>query len=341
MAEIYRTHTTREINETLDGKMIRAAGWVENIRDHGGVLFMDLRDHYGVLQVVMNDSSLMDGISKEYCVSVEGRLRIRTPDSYNPKINTGTVELVAEKIDVLGAVTERLPFDVQTASETKEELRLKYRFLDLRNRELHERIVFRSEVVAYMRELMREEGFIEISTPILTASSPEGARDYLVPSRKHKGKFYALPQAPQIFKQLLMVSGFDRYFQIAPCFRDEDARADRAPGEFYQLDFEMAFATQDDVLSVAERVLYKIFRRFSSGKVTEPPFERIPYAESMLKYGTDKPDLRNPLPTFSQNATSLRSREETSCAPFACRAARSCRRASTRKCSPTPPGSSE
>ena len=295
MAEIYRTHTTREINETLDGKMIRAAGWVENIRDHGGVLFMDLRDHYGVLQVVMNDSSLMDGISKEYCVSVEGRLRIRTPDSYNPKINTGTVELVAEKIDVLGAVTERLPFDVQTASETKEELRLKYRFLDLRNRELHERIVFRSEVVAYMRELMREEGFIEISTPILTASSPEGARDYLVPSRKHKGKFYALPQAPQIFKQLLMVSGFDRYFQIAPCFRDEDARADRAPGEFYQLDFEMAFATQDDVLSVAERVLYKIFRRFSSGKVTEPPFERIPYAESMLKYGTDKPDLRNPL----------------------------------------------
>lgn len=295
MADIYRTHTTKEITEALDGQTVRAAGWVENIRDHGGVLFVDLRDHYGVLQVVMNDTSLMDGISKEYCISVLGKLRIRTPDSYNPKISTGTVELVAEQINVLGDVSERLPFDVQTAPETKEELRLKYRFLDLRNRELHDRIVFRSRVVAYMRELMREEGFVEITTPILTASSPEGARDYLVPSRKHKGKFYALPQAPQIFKQLLMVSGFDKYFQIAPCFRDEDARADRAPGEFYQLDFEMSFATQDDVLAVAERVLYKIFTKFSDAKVSEPPFVRIPYAESMLKYGTDKPDLRNPL----------------------------------------------
>lgn len=291
----YRTHNISQITEALDGQRIKVAGWVENIRDHGGVMFIDLRDHYGVLQIVMNNEELLKGIGKEFCISVEGNLRKRTPDSYNPKIITGTVELVAESIEILGAVTERLPFDVQTAAETKEELRLKYRFLDLRNRELHDRIVLRSEVVAYMREVMRGLGFIEINTPILTASSPEGARDYLVPSRKHKGKFYALPQAPQIFKQLLMVSGFDKYFQIAPCFRDEDARADRAPGEFYQLDFEMAFATQEDVLKTAEEVLYKIFTKFSDAKVTEPPFVRIPYAEAMLKYGTDKPDLRNPL----------------------------------------------
>ena len=291
----YRTHNISQITEALDGQRIKVAGWVENIRDHGGVMFIDLRDHYGVLQIVMNNEELLKGIGKEFCISVEGNLRKRTPDSYNPKIITGTVELVAESIEILGAVTERLPFDVQTAAETKEELRLKYRFLDLRNRELHDRIVLRSKVIAYMREVMRGLGFIEINTPILTASSPEGARDYLVPSRKHKGKFYALPQAPQIFKQLLMVSGFDKYFQIAPCFRDEDARADRAPGEFYQLDFEMAFATQEDVLKTAEEVLYKIFTKFSDAKVTEPPFVRIPYAEAMLKYGTDKPDLRNPL----------------------------------------------
>ena len=291
----YRTHNTGEITEALDGQCIRAAGWVETIRDHGGVMFIDLRDHYGMLQVVLNDDSLLKGIGKEFCISVQGVLRKRTEDSYNKNINTGTVELVAESIEVLGGVEERLPFEIQSAPETKEELRLKYRFLDLRNRSLHDRIVLRSNVVAYMRELMRQLGFIEINTPILTASSPEGARDYLVPSRKHKGKFYALPQAPQIFKQLLMVSGFDKYFQIAPCFRDEDARADRAPGEFYQLDFEMAFATQEDVLKVAEEVLYKIFTKFSSGTVTPPPFERIPYAEAMLKYGTDKPDLRNPL----------------------------------------------
>ena len=279
----YRTHNISQITEALDGQRIKVAGWVENIRDHGGVMFIDLRDHYGVLQIVMNNEELLKGIGKEFCISVEGNLRKRTPDSYNPKIITGTVELVAESIEILGAVTERLPFDVQTAAETKEELRLKYRFLDLRNRELHDRIVLRSEVIAYMREVMRGLGFIEINTPILTASSPEGARDYLVPSRKHKGKFYALPQAPQIFKQLLMVSGFDKYFQIAPCFRDEDARADRAPGEFYQLDFEMAFATQEDVLKTAEEVLYKIFTKFSDAKVTEPPFVRIPYAEAMLK----------------------------------------------------------
>lgn len=294
-ANIYRTHNISEINESVIGSVIRVAGWVENIRDHGGISFIDLRDHYGTLQVVIEDTSVLDKLTRETCISVKGALRTRDESTYNPRISTGKVELVCEEVTVLGEVIERLPFDVATAGETKEELRLKYRFLDLRNRELHDRIILRSAVIAYMREIMREEGFLEITTPILTASSPEGARDYLVPSRKHKGKFYALPQAPQIFKQLLMVSGFDRYFQIAPCFRDEDARADRAPGEFYQMDFEMSFATQDDVLRVAENALYKIFTKFSDLEVSKPPFERITYKDSMLRYGTDKPDLRNPL----------------------------------------------
>ena len=294
-ANIYRTHNISEINDSVIGSEIRVAGWVENIRDHGGISFIDLRDHYGTLQVVIEDTSVLDKLSRETCVSISGKLRTRDESTYNPRISTGKVELVCESVTVLGEVSERLPFDVTTAGETKEELRLKYRFLDLRNKELHDRIILRSAVVAYMREIMREEGFLEITTPILTASSPEGARDYLVPSRKHKGKFYALPQAPQIFKQLLMVSGFDKYFQIAPCFRDEDARADRAPGEFYQMDFEMSFATQEDVLRVAENALYKIFTKFSDLEVSAPPFERITYKDSMLRYGTDKPDLRNPL----------------------------------------------
>ncbi|NCC68699.1 MAG: Asp-tRNA(Asn)/Glu-tRNA(Gln) amidotransferase GatCAB subunit C, partial [Clostridia bacterium] len=293
---IYRTHNIGEINESLLDNELRVSGWIETIRDHGGISFLDIRDQYGVLQVVLQDPSVVDNLSREQCVSLTGKLRLRDASTYNPKIATGTVELLTNKITVLGNITESLPFDISTSTETREDLRLKYRYLDLRNTALHNRILLRSEVVAAMRDLMRAEGFTEINTPILTASSPEGARDYLVPSRKHKGKFYALPQAPQIFKQLLMVSGFDRYFQIAPCFRDEDARADRSPGEFYQLDFEMSFATQEDVLDVAERVLYQLFTKFAGdATVTEAPFPRITYKDAMLRYGSDKPDLRNPL----------------------------------------------
>jgi len=293
---IYRTHNIGEINESLLNTELRIGGWIETIRDHGGISFLDIRDQYGVLQVVLQDPTIVDNLAREQCVSLAGKLRLRDAATYNPKIATGTVELVTDKVTVLGNITEPLPFDIATSTETREDLRLKYRYLDLRNTALHNRILLRSEVVAAMRDLMRAEGFTEINTPILTASSPEGARDYLVPSRKHKGKFYALPQAPQIFKQLLMVSGFDRYFQIAPCFRDEDARADRSPGEFYQLAFEMSFATQEDVLDVAERVLYKLFTQFAKdAAVTKAPFPRITYKDAMLHYGSDKPDLRNPL----------------------------------------------
>jgi len=291
----YRTNACGEVGEALVGKTIRAAGWVENIRDHGGIQFIDLRDHYGVLQVVIGDEKLIAGIGREWVVSVEGTVRLRDPDTVNPKISTGTVELVAEKVRVLGDVTRPLPFEVPLSHETREEVRLKYRFLDLRNKKIHDKIVMRSALIAFLRAKMAELGFLDIQTPILTASSPEGARDYLIPSRRQKGKFYALPQAPQIFKQLLMVSGFDKYFQIAPCFRDEDARADRSPGEFYQLDFEMAFATQDDVFAVAEAVMTAVFEKFSDKPVSAAPYPRIPYREAMLRYGSDKPDLRNPL----------------------------------------------
>ena len=291
----YRTHNTKEITKDLIGNKIRAAGWVLNIRDHGGVIFIDLRDHYGSLQVVVNDEDLLKGITKETVISVEGLIRKRSEETINEKISTGEIELVSENIDILGKCDASLPFEVITSKNVKEELRLKYRFLDLRNEKVHRNIVFRSNVISFMRKVMEDLGFLEIQTPILCASSPEGARDYVIPSRKHKGKFYALPQAPQIFKQLLMTSGFDRYFQIAPCFRDEDARLDRSPGEFYQLDFEMAFSTQEDVLKVTEEVLFKTFEKFSDKEITKPPFERITYKESMLKYGTDKPDLRNPL----------------------------------------------
>lgn len=291
----YRTHTCGEIRESHIGKEVRVAGWFENVRDHGGVKFIDLRDHYGVVQVVVEDESLIESISKESTISVSGKVVRRDDDTINEKIETGTVEIEADVIRVLGKTRSQLPFEITSAKETKEELRLKYRFLDLRNREVHNNIVFRSKVISYLRNKMNELGFLDIQTPILTASSPEGARDYIIPSRKHQGKFYALPQAPQMFKQLLMVSGFDKYFQIAPCFRDEDARADRSPGEFYQLDFEMAFATQEDVLNVAEEVLYDTFKEFSDKEVSKPPFARIPYSEAMLKYGSDKPDLRNPL----------------------------------------------
>ena len=292
---IYRTVSCGELREENIGQQVRVAGWVENIRDHGGVMFLDIRDEYGVLQVVVHDDALLKNINKECTVTLSGEVVKRDEETINRKIATGYVEVHTEDITVLGKCKNVLPFEVATSTNTGEDVRLKYRFLDLRNPKVHENILFRSRVVAFLRQKMQEMGFNEINTPILSTSSPEGARDYLIPSRKHKGKFYALPQAPQIFKQLLMVSGFDRYFQIAPCFRDEDARADRSPGEFYQLDFEMAFATQEDVFAVAEEVLYETFTKFSDKEVSKPPFRRIPFAEAMVTYGTDKPDLRNPL----------------------------------------------
>ncbi len=291
----YRTHLCGDLRESDIGRKVRVSGWVETIRDHGGVMFIDVRDQYGVVQVVVHDDSLLKEVNKECTVMVSGEVVKRDEETINPKIATGTVEIVTKELRVLGKCKNNLPFEVLTSTDTKEDIRLKYRFLDLRNPKVHNNILFRSQVIAFLRSKMTELGFNEINTPILSASSPEGARDYLIPSRKHKGKFYALPQAPQIFKQLLMVSGFDKYFQIAPCFRDEDARADRSPGEFYQLDFEMAFATQEDVFDVAEQVLYDTFTKFSDKEVSKPPFRRISYKEAMLSYGTDKPDLRNPL----------------------------------------------
>ena len=308
----YRTHYCGELRESDIGQSVRVAGWVENIRDHGGVMFLDIRDHYGVVQVVVHDDKLLEGINKECSVTVSGTVTKRDEDTVNPKIATGTVEIHSEDITVLGKAPQNLPFEVQTSTEVKEDVRLRYRFLDLRNRKVHNNIVMRSQLIAFLRQKMTEMGFLEIQTPILSCSSPEGARDYLIPSRKHKGMFYALPQAPQIFKQLLMVSGFDKYFQIAPCFRDEDARADRSPGEFYQLDFEMAFAEQEDVFAAAEDILYAAFSEFSSKEVSKPPFRRIPFAEAMVTYGTDKPDLRNPL--LIKDISPLF--EETDFAPF-------------------------
>ncbi len=284
----YRTHNCNELTFDNLNEKVSLAGWVDTIRDHGGVAFIDLRDEYGVTQVVVNDGDLINHLKKESVISVEGTVV--------KKIATGELEVKVDKLTMLGACTENLPFEISESKEIREDVRLTYRFLDLRNKAVHDNIMFRSNVISFLRRKMTELGFTEITTPILTCSSPEGARDYIIPSRKHEGKFYALPQAPQQFKQLLMVSGFDKYFQIAPCFRDEDARADRSPGEFYQLDFEMAFATQEDVFAVAEAVLYDTFTKFGGGKRVSPaPFVRIPFEEAMLKYGTDKPDLRNPL----------------------------------------------
>ena len=292
----YRTFNCNELTFDDLGKRVTLAGWVDTIRDHGGVAFIDLRDEYGITQVVVNDDTLIYHLKKESVISVEGVVVKRDEDTVNKKLKTGELEVKVDKLTVLGACTENLPFEVSESKDTREDVRLTYRFLDLRNKAVHDNILFRSQVVSFLRKKMESLGFTEITTPILTCSSPEGARDYIIPSRKHEGKFYALPQAPQQFKQLLMVSGFDKYFQIAPCFRDEDARADRSPGEFYQLDFEMAFATQEDVFAVAEDVLYDTFTKFGGGKKVSPaPFVRIPYEEAMLKYGTDKPDLRNPL----------------------------------------------
>ncbi len=296
-SNMYRSRTLDKISEDDVGLSLKAAGWVENIRDHGGVSFVDLRDMYGVLQVVMRDTSLLKGLVKEDCVSIEGVIEHRDEETYNPKIPTGTIELEAHSVELLGKVRQSLPFEIITSKENREDLRLKYRYLDLRNKKVRDNMIFRSQVISFLRQKMTEMGFLEIQTPILCASSPEGARDYIVPSRKHKGKFYALPQAPQQYKQLLMVSGFDKYFQIAPCFRDEDARADRSPGEFYQLDFEMSFATQEDVFRAGEEVLTAVFKKFAKegALVTEAPYPVISYEQAMLEFGTDKPDLRNPL----------------------------------------------
>ena len=297
MGNIYRDMTLENLDESYIGKELKVAGWVENIRDHGGVSFIDLRDMYGVLQVVIRDTELLKGIKKEESISVEGLMEQRDEETYNPKIKSGTIELEAHKITTLGQVYTQLPFEIQTSKEVREDVRLKYRYLDLRNEKVKDNILFRSKVIAYLRQKMTEMGFVEIQTPILCASSPEGARDYIVPSRRYKGKFYALPQAPQQYKQLLMVSGIDKYFQIAPCFRDEDARADRSPGEFYQLDFEMSFATQEDVFKIGEEVLTSTFEKFAPEgyEVTKAPYPIISYKQAMIEFGSDKPDLRNPL----------------------------------------------
>ena len=293
----YRTKPMNEFSEADINSTVKIAGWVENIRDHGGVSFIDLRDMYGVMQVVMRDTTLLDGISKEDCLSIEGIVEKRDEDTINPKIATGTIEVEAKSVTTLGKVRQPLPFEIQTSKEIREDKRLQYRFLDLRNEKVKDNIIFRSKVIAYLRQVMSEMGFLEMQTPILCASSPEGARDYVVPSRVHKGKFYALPQAPQQYKQLLMVSGIDKYFQVAPCFRDEDARADRSPGEFYQLDFEMSFATQEEVFAVGEEVLTETFAKFApeGSVVTQAPYPIISYKQAMLEFGSDKPDLRNPL----------------------------------------------
>lgn len=297
MSNIYRDVTLAQVTEGDIGSTIRIAGWVENIRDHGGVSFLDIRDMYAVMQVVIREGSLLEGIRKEQAVSIAGPIEKRDEETYNPKIPTGTIELEAKEIQVLGEVYAPLPFEVMTSREVREDVRLKYRYLDLRNQKVKDNLIFRSKVIAFLRQKMTEMGFLEIQTPILSASSPEGARDYIVPSRKYKGKFYALPQAPQQYKQLLMVSGFDKYFQIAPCFRDEDARADRSPGEFYQLDFEMSFATQEDVFRIGEEVLSATFAKFApeGSQVTQAPYPIFSYRQAMLEFGTDKPDLRNPL----------------------------------------------
>ena len=296
MKNKYRTHKCSELTEELVDKEVRIAGFVENIRDHGGVIFVDVRDMNGVVQLVSNDDSIFDGITRESSVTVLGKVRKRNEEDYNPRISTGKIELLVSELEVLGKACNVLPFEVMTSHEVSEDTRLKYRYLDLRNPKVKENILFRTRVYDFIRNLMKKEEFLEIQTPILTASSPEGARDFIVPSRKFHGKFYALPQAPQQFKQLLMCSGFDKYFQIAPCFRDEDARSDRLYGEFYQLDLEMAFATEEDVIEIGEKIFYEIFKEFSEGKkISEPPFIRLSYKDSMNRFGTDKPDLRNPL----------------------------------------------
>ena len=290
----YRDLYCGKVTEKDIDKEIKLAGWIANIRDHGGVIFLDLRDETGYIQLVSNDDTMFNGITKESSVTVCGTVRKRNEDDYNDKITTGTIELLVSSIEVLGSSPNELPFDIKTSTTVNEETRLKYRYLDLRNDKVHSNIKLRSEVLKFLRNKMDSLGFTEVQTPIITASSPEGARDFLIPSRKFKGKFYALPQAPQVFKELLMVANFDKYYQIAPCFRDEDSRADRTL-EFYQLDFEMAFVEEEDVYKIGEDIFHSVFTKFSNKKVSDKPFRRISYKDSMLKYGTDKPDLRNPL----------------------------------------------
>lgn len=289
----YRTHTCGELRITHVGQDVMLSGWVSAIRKLGGITFVTLRDHFGTTQLLLKDESLIDGITRESVIRVEGKVIER--QSKNPNMKTGDIEVEVSKLELLSKSHAVLPFEIDESTKAKEELRLKYRFLDLRNEENQKNILLRSKLLHELRNIMHRKGFTEVQTPILTSSSPEGARDFLVPSRLNPGKFYALPQAPQQFKQLLMVSGFDKYFQIAPCFRDEDARADRTPGEFYQLDLEMSFATQEDVLKTVEEVLYELFTNNTTKEVSKPPFERIKYKESIEKYCTDKPDLRNPL----------------------------------------------
>ncbi len=291
---IFRTHHCSDIDATFVGQTVTVSGWVENIRDHGGVLFLDLRDNTDKLQAVSNDDSLFVGLAKESVVKLTGTIRKRSEDTVNNNLKTGEVELLVEHLEVLGASLHELPFQVVTSKEANEDLRLKYRYLDMRNSKVKENFKLRSDVLHFLRNKMYDLGFMEVQTPILTASSPEGARDFVVPSRNFKGKFYALPQAPQIYKELLMVGGVEKYFQVAPCFRDEDARRDRTL-EFYQLDLEMAFATEEEVLSVGEDIFYDVFSKFSDKKVSPKPFRRIAYRDAMDMYGTDKPDLRNPL----------------------------------------------
>ena len=290
----YRTHLLEDINETLAGQDVVVSGWVENIRDHGGVLFLDLRDETSTLQTVSNDDDLFKGIAKESVVKLTGKIRKREEGTENDRISTGNVEMVVDSLEMLGSCVHELPFEIMTSKQTKDDVRLKYRYLDMRNEAVKKNMVLRSDILHFLRNKMYDLGFTEVQTPILTASSPEGARDFVVPSRLFKGKFYALPQAPQIYKELLMVGGMGKYFQIAPCFRDEDARADRTL-EFYQLDMEMSFVEEDEVLEVGESIFYDTFTKFSNKEVSKPPFRRISYRDAMEMYGSDKPDLRNPL----------------------------------------------
>ena len=295
MENIYRNVYSGEVDETYAGKEVRVAGWINSIRKLGGLTFVTLRDEKGIVQIITEDADMFKGITRESTVTITGTVKLRTEDMINPNMKTGKIEILASSVEVLGECASILPFEInRSREEASEETRLKYRYLDLRNPKVHDNMVFRFKVIDYIRSLMKSMDFTEISTPIITTSSPEGARDFIIPSRKYKGKFYALPQAPQIYKQLLMVSGFNKYFQIAPCFRDEDCRADRTL-EFYQLDFEMSFVTEEDVYKVGEKIFYDVFSNFTDKYVSPAPFRRIPYSEAMLKYGSDKPDLRNPL----------------------------------------------
>ena len=292
---MYRDIYCGEVDSSYVGKQIKLAGWVNSIRNLGNLVFVTLRDETGIVQLVSEDSDLFKNVHKEATITINGEVLARTPDMVNKNMKTGEVEVKVESIEVLGDCTNVLPFEINKSKESNEDTRLKYRYLDLRNKSVHDNIVFRSNVIDFIRSKMKELNFLEIQTPIITATSPEGARDFIIPSRKFAGKFYALPQSPQIFKQLLMVSGFNKYFQIAPCFRDEDPRSDRLYGEFYQLDFEMSFATDEDVYKVGEKVFYDVFTKFSDLEVSKPPFRRIKFKDAILKYGSDKPDLRNPL----------------------------------------------